>query len=123
MRTHNNISLSERDLNLTQIEKEIRSKKELLLKKKNDLKEKTKLNDFLNNVREDYKKYYDYIIEEKQKQISALTVLKEYLGDLARTENVVNSQIRTAKHDQNYINLEIEKIKKELDKIIQTNNE
>jgi hypothetical protein len=123
MRTRNNISLSERDLNLTQIEKEIRSKKELLLKKKNDLKEKTKLNDFLNNVREDYKKYYDYIIEEKQKQISALTVLKEYLGDLARTENVVNSQIRTAKHDQNYINLEIEKIKKELDKIIQTNNE
>jgi hypothetical protein len=121
MRTRNNISLSERDLNLTQIEKEIRFKKELLLKKKNDLKEKTKLNDFLNNVKNDYEKYYDFIVEEKQKQINALTVLKEYLGDLARTENVVNNQMRSAKHDEKEINLEIEKIKKELEQIIQTN--
>jgi len=122
MKTRNNVrNLAERDLNISQLEEEIKLKKELLLKKKKDLKEKAKMNDFLDVVKEDYKKYYNYIIEEKQKQIRALTVLNEYLNDLVRTERVVDGQMRTAKYDQNDINKEIAKIQKELDGIIQEN--
>lgn len=122
MRTRNNvIDLAERDLNISQLEKEIKLKKELLIKKKKDLKEKAIMNDFLDIVKQDYTKYYNYIIEEKQKQIRALTVLNEYLNDLVRTERVVDGQMRTAKYDQNDINKEILKIQKELDEIIQEN--
>ena len=78
--------------------------------KKNDL------NEFLTNVKEDYKEYYDYIVQEKQRQLSALILLKEYLNDLVKTEKVVDNQIKRSKYDQTEIENEINKVK------IETNN-
>lgn len=112
------IPLGERDLYLFQIEQEIKSKKDLLIKKKNELTKKSELNEFLTNVKQDYKMYYDYIIAEKQKQFSALTLLKEYLNDLVKTEKVVDIQMKKTKYDQNEIETELNKIKTELDELL-----
>ena len=40
------------------------------------------------------------------------------MGDLIKTEKLVDSQLRTAKHDQKDILGEIEKVKAELDELI-----
>jgi hypothetical protein len=40
------------------------------------------------------------------------------MGDLMKTEKLVDSQLRTAKHDQKDILREIEKVKAELDELI-----
>lgn len=112
------LPLAERDLHLLQIEAEITNKKQLLLKKKKDLNKKYKLNQYLSGVQNDYTKYYDYILNEKQQQYSALSLLKEYMDDLIKTEHLVDDQLRTAKYDQKDIVKEIDKVKIELDNII-----
>jgi hypothetical protein len=91
----------------------------LLVKKKKELEKKHKLNDYLSDVKEDYNKYYDYIVGEKEQQYNALLLLKEYMSDLVKTENLVDDQLRTAKHDQKYIIEEIDKVKAELDELIE----
>jgi hypothetical protein len=113
------LPLAQRDLQLIQIQKEIKYKKKLLLKKKKDLDKKTKLNEFLDGVKDDYNKYYDYIVNEKKQQYSALLLLKEYIDDLIQTENLVNDQLRIAKHDQKDIIGEIDKVKAELDELVE----
>jgi len=110
--------LSERDLQLKQIEREIIGKKNLLVKKKKELDKKQLLNDYLDEVKDDYIKYYDYIVEEKQKQYNALVLLKEYMDDLITTENLVDDQLRIAKHDQKDIIKEIANVKVELDELV-----
>jgi hypothetical protein len=114
-----NLPLAERDLYLLQIEKEIKNKKGLLVKKKKELDKKHKLNHYLSDVKEDYNKYYDYIVGEKEQQYNALLLLKEYMNDLIKTENLVDEQLRTAKHDQKDIVGEIDKVKAELDELIE----
>ena len=112
------LTLGERDLYLLQIETEINNKKKLLLKKKKDLDKKQQINHFLNGVTKDYLKYYNYILNEKQEQYKMLIMLKEYLNNLIKTENLVDEQRRTAKHDQQNILKEIGKVKGELDDLI-----
>jgi ribosome biogenesis GTPase A len=112
------LPLAERDLHLLQIEEEIKNKKTLLIKKKKDLDKKHKLNNYLETVKDDYTKYYDFIVNEKQQQYNALLLLKEYMGDLMKTEQLVNEQLRTAKYDQKDILSEIDKVKVELDELI-----
>jgi hypothetical protein len=112
------MSLAQRDLQLLQLETEIKHKKSLLIKKKRDLDKKVKVNAFLGDVNADYNKYYRHIVQEKQNQHTALNLLKEYIGDLMQTETLVNDQLRTAKHDQTDIIREINIVKGELDELI-----
>lgn len=114
-----NLPLAKRDLHLTQIEAEIRNRKNLLVKKKKELEKKNKLNRYLSDVKEDYSKYYEYIIHEKRQQYNALHLLKEYMTDLMSTDHLVDEQLRTAKHDQKDILREIDKVKAELDELIE----
>ena len=80
---------------------------------------KQKLNQYLDGVNRDYTKYYDHIIGEKQQHHKALMLLKEYMDDLMKTENLVDDQLRIVKHDQKEIIGEIDKVKVELDELIQ----
>lgn len=112
------LSLAERDMRLQSIEEEIRNKKYLLVKKKKELDKKQKLNTYLDTVKDDYNKYYEYIVGEKQQQYNALLLLKEYMDDLMQTEKMVDDQMVVAKHDQRDIINEIGKVKKELDELI-----
>jgi hypothetical protein len=113
------LPLAQRDLHLIQIEQEIKNKKNLLIKKKKDLDKRQNLNNYLDNVKDDYTKYYQYIIQEKQQQYDSLLLLKEYMNDLIKTENLVDEQLRTARYDQKDIIGEIDKVKAELDEFIQ----
>jgi|694.fasta_scaffold05763_7 ribosome biogenesis GTPase A len=113
------LSLAQRDLQLIQIEQEIKNKKKLLVKKKKDLDKTHKLNEYLTDVKQDYTKYYNYIVGEKQQQYNALMLLKEYMSDLMKTEHLVDGQLRSVKHDQNDIIGEIDKVKAELDELIE----
>ncbi len=112
------ITVADRDLYLLQIKEELENKKKLLLGKKKEMEKKEKINQYLGNVKNDYNKYYEYILNEKQQQFNALNLLKDYMGDLIQTEKLLDSQLRTAKHDQQDILKEISKIKSELDELM-----
>lgn len=113
------LTLGKRDLYLLQIQNEIKYKRNLLIKKKKEFDKKQIVNQFLDGVRDDYSKYYNYIVKEKKQQHESLMLLNDYINDLIETEHLVDSQLRTAKHDQKDIMLEIGKVKAELDELIQ----
>ena len=73
--THLKNVLADRDLKLLQLDEEIRKKKDLLFKKRLDLEKKKGLNQYLEIVNDDYKKYYELEVNKKKNELNALTVL------------------------------------------------
>ena len=112
------MELAQRDMHIFQIEEAIKNKRNLLVTKKKDLAKKTQLNEYLSSVKNDYDKYYNYILNEKQQQYNSMLLLKDYLADIITTDKLVDEQLRSAKHDQKDIVSEIDKLKAEIDELI-----
>jgi len=116
------LSLAERDKYLQQIEQQISAKRKLLIDKRNYLEKTLKENAFLEGVKKDYQKYRDYIIKEKQDQLRAMNVLKQYTEDLVTSTKLTEANIKETKRDQKEILREMEKIKMELEEIMGSSN-
>jgi len=110
-------SIADRDLKLIQLKEEIKKKKEFLLEKKAELEKKEGLNQYLGPVKDFYDGFYDEEVNKKKKELQAMTILNDYLYFLEDEKHLVNSQLITAKHDKKEILHEMNKIKKELNKI------
>ena len=93
-------------------------KRKLLLQKRKYLEENAKENIFLKNVRDDYQKYHNYILKQKQDQIRSMEVLNMYINDLMVSGKMTEQDIINSKHEQSKILNEMNKIKKDLDEII-----
>ena len=114
----NYIHLENRDQQLLQIENLIDAKRKMLINKQKNFKNLTKQNEFLNEVKQDYNKYYGYIVKQKEDQMSALTMLNGYIKDLTVSGNLSKNNIEDAKNEQHKILTEINSIKKGIDDII-----
>ena len=114
----NYIHLENRDQQLLQIENLIDAKRKMLIGKQKKFKNLTKQNEFLNEVKQDYNKYYGYIVKQKEDQMSALTLLNTYIKDLTISGSLSKNNIQDAKNEQQKILTEINSIKKGIDDII-----
>ena len=114
----NYIHLENRDQKLLQIENLIDAKRKMLIGKQKKFKNLTKENEFLNEVKQDYNKYYGYIVKQKEDQMSALTLLNSYIKDLTISGSLSKNNIEDAKNEQVKILTEINSIKKGIDDII-----
>ena len=114
----NYIHLENRDQQLLQIENLIDAKRKMLIGKQKKFKNLTKQNEFLNEVKQDYNKYYGYIVKQKEDQMSALTMLNGYIKDLTTSGTLSKNNIEDAKNEQEKILTEINSIKKGIDDII-----
>ena len=117
-----NDNIAKRDLKLLQLEEEIKKKKEFLLKKRKELEKKEKLNLYLAKVKEDYDNYYEEELEKKKRELNAMSILNDYVIYLENQNHLVSNQLIVAKHDKKHISKEINKIKKELDKLTDINS-
>ena len=90
----------------------------MLLEKQKKLKNIFKQNQFLEAVKNDYTKYYDYISQQIQDQIKALGLLNGYIQDLSTSGQLSKHNIDDAKFEQEKILKEINEIKKGLETII-----
>jgi len=114
----NYIHLEKRDQQLLQIENLIDAKRKMLLDKQKKFKNLSKQNEFLNDIKQDYNKYYGYIVKQKQDQMSALSMLNTYIKDLTVSGNLSKNNIDDAKNEQQKILTEINSIKKGIDDMI-----
>lgn len=114
-----NLTLAQRDIFLFEIEQQIKNKKKMILNKRKELEKKEKINNFLGNVKNDYQKYFNYILKEKQQQYYAMELLNKYVDDLIKTNKLAENDLEKAKGDQHEILSEIGKIKKELDELVE----
>jgi len=115
---NSNNNLHENDERLIHIEELIESKRKMLLQKQKKLSLVAKQNQFLDIVREDYAKYFNYIIKQKQDQMKALDLLNNYIHDLTRSGNLTKHNVEDAKHEQMRIMNEMKSIQNNLDEII-----
>ena len=112
------VPIRERDNQFIQLQDLIDAKKKLLLDKQKKLRFISKQNRFLEAVKSDYTKYYNYISEQKRDQIRALNVLDEYIKDLTLSGKLTKHNIEDAKEEQAKILREVSSIKKGLDDLV-----
>lgn len=112
------VPLNEKDMQLLHLEEQIQLKKTLLHKKQQRIKTISKQNEFLEEIKNDYDKYYNYIYEQKEQQIKALHLLEIYINDLTMSGHLTTQNIEDAKQEQQKIVGEIKKIKHNLDLMI-----
>ena len=118
-----NMPLEEKDERLLQIEELINAKRKMLDEKQKKLRFISKQNHFLDAVKNDYNKYYDYISQQKKDQIMALELLNKYINDLSVSGELSKHNIEDAKFEQARILREVKTIKKGLDDIIYDTNQ
>ena len=112
------IHLENSDQKLLQIENLIDAKRKMLIDKQKKFKNITKQNEFLNVVKQDYNKYYGYIVKQKQEQMSALSLLNNYIKDFSVSGKLSKNNVDDAKNEQQKILTEINSIKKGINDIM-----
>ena len=118
-----NMPLVKRDEQLLQIEELIDAKRKMLLDKQKKIRFISKQNKFLDAIKNDYAKYYGYIVKQKQDQMEALDMLNKYIHDLTISGKLSKNNIEDAKHEQSKILNELKNIKKGLDGIMNDTND
>ena len=108
----------EKDQKFLYMQQMIEQKRNMLLEKQRYLKKAAKQNQFLEVVKNDYAKYYNYIAQQKREQIEAFELLNKYIEDLNATNKLSKYNMEDAKTEQQKIMSEIGSIKKGLDEIM-----
>jgi hypothetical protein len=115
---NNRMPLVERDNQFMQIQQLIDAKRDLLYKKQKNMKSIQKQNQFLGSIRDDYRKYNNYITQQKNDQIKALQIINSYINDLTETGKLSKYNIEDAKVEQDKIMQEVNSIRAGLDEIM-----
>ena len=111
-------SLENQDDLFLHLQGQIEAKRELLMRKQKKIINISKQNQFLNSVKNDYVKYNQYILHQKEEQMKALKLLDGYLHDLKKSGSLSAQNIRDAKEEQKKIVKEMKSIRHNLDKIM-----
>jgi hypothetical protein len=116
------MDLASKDQKFIQIQQLIDFKRKMLLEKQIKYKKISKQNRFLEEIKNDYSNYSNYIMKQKQEQIQALEILHNYVRDLSVSGKLSKQNVKDARHEQKKILKELKSIKYNLDEVIQNNN-
>ena len=117
------LTLAERELYLVHIDTIMDEKRRMLLEKQKALQETAKENEYLEIVRNDYKKYYDYIAKQKEDQIRAMNYLSQYIDEIIVNGKLTDADLENAKMEQGELIQEMGQIKDTLDEIVELQTE
>ena len=117
------MDLASKDQQFIELQKLIDLKRKMLLDKQIKYKKISKQNHFLEEIKNDYSNYSNYIMKQKQEQIQALEILHNYVKDLTISGNLSKQNIKDAKYEQKKIIKELNSIKHNLDEVIQHNTD
>ena len=110
--------IEEKDKKFMDIQALIEAKRNMLINKQQKLAKIAKQNHFLDTIKTDYLKYYNYITQQKREQIQAMELLNTYIKDLSETGKLTKQNMADAKAEQEKIMNEVKSIKGNLDNII-----
>ena len=113
------LTLAERELYLVHIDTLMDEKRKMLLEKQKTLQQTAKENEYLEMVRNDYRKYYNHIVKQKEDQINAMNYLKQYIDEIIVDGKLTDVDLENAKMEQDELIQEMGNIKGKLDEIIE----
>ena len=111
------MDLALKDLKLLKYKKQIDENRQILIENYKHLKKNTKANQFLQGVLDDYKKHFDYIIKEKEKQYNTLNMISNYLNKISEEVKMSDTLIHESEIEQGKILNELNKLKLEIDEL------
>jgi len=111
------LTLAERDLYLVHIDTLMDEKRKMLLEKQKTLQQTAKENEYLEMVRNDYRKYYNHIVKQKEDQINAMNYLKQYIDEIMVNGKLTDVDLENAKMEQDELIQEMAHIKSKMDEI------
>jgi len=117
------MDLASKDKKFIQLQQLIELKRKMLLDKQIKYKKISKQNHFLEEIKNDYSNYSNYIMKQKQEQIQALEILHNYVKDLTISGNLSKQNVKDAKYEQKKIIKELKSIKHNLDDVIENNSD
>lgn len=118
----NQMNLATKDKQFIELQQLIDLKRNLLLDKQKKYKKIIKQNHFLEEIKNDYSNYSNYIMKQKQEQIQALEILHNYVKDLTISGNLSKQNVKDARYEQKKIIKELKSIKHNLDEVVQNND-
>ena len=111
--------LAIRDKNIKDFQSKLEERRKILLEQHRNLKKTTKENEFLEEVAQDYNKYYGFIKKQKEEQIAALEIINNYLENIILESRFAETSLNEAKKEQSQIIERINNIRKELEDIME----
>ena len=99
------------------LQEQIENHEQMQLSNSMNLNAMTKENQFLEHVKEDYKKFSDIIVQQKRDQVKALEMLDEYISGITKDGSLSKNNVDDAKFEQKRIMKELREIRKGLDTI------
>tara|TARA_B110000858_G_C17808895_1_gene479737 strand:- start:4884 stop:5234 length:351 start_codon:yes stop_codon:yes gene_type:complete len=102
----------------TILENEVMQKKTVLVDHLERLEEEREETEFLNEIAEDYKKYNQFIIQQKQMQVKELMKILDYIDELTETQAVTKYTLNHTKNEQKRVIDEIKLLQSEMNKLV-----
>jgi hypothetical protein len=112
------MELMERDMVLNQLDGVIAAKKEFLGKKRRELEEKQKTNEYLHKVSQDYARFEKHLVAQKQEQYNVFMLLKTYLQSLMNTEKEVDVAMKQTQQDESRLVAQVDGVGNQLNKLM-----
>jgi len=111
------MNLAKRDQLIELLQSEVDNTQDTIMEYLRDADDVQKDNEFLESVTNDYKKYHEYILQQKKQQKQHIEMLSNYLDRNLQEADISLEMAKRARWQQNQILGELEKVKTELDKI------
>ena len=111
------MDISERDLLITKMKDQIKSKQNYLFEQFKELEKNKDENEYVETVKNDYAKYFNYISSIKSDQLNAFENINKYLDKIGCQLKISDSLLKETREDQQKVVHEINKLKIELNKI------
>ena len=111
------MDLATRDKVIELLRSEINKTQDTVIDYLEEAKNVQNENEFLESVTNDYKRYHNYILSEKERERKQLQTLMVYLDKVLQEAGLSAEMANRARFQQNQILGEMDKIKGELDRI------
>lgn len=111
------MDINERNSIISKMKQQIKDKQNYLQERFKELEKNKSENLYLNEVKEDYQKYFNYINTIKNDQLLAFENISNYLDKVGCELKSTDTLLEETKHDQKLVLSEINKLREELNKI------
>ena len=116
------MEIADRDLKLSLIKRALKDNNDFVIGKIVKLEKAKKDNEFLTNIYNDYKTYYDHMVEQKRREKAQLLFLSKYLEKSIIDAGLTDTAICKARHAQKNILQKLDTVRLDLDTFISKPN-
>ena len=107
-------SIKNKDLRIFKMKFILEEKRKQMFEKEQEVRELQKYNSFLESVITDYENYNRSILEEKNKQKTAIKILSDHIRDISKEMKTGDYKLNRVKGDQRILLDELQNLRNEL---------